>query len=60
MEKIQIDLTKDEATLLLNAVELLQDACAAAVETEEVQKLGKVWDRVFDTGVEAMWWMSKE
>ena len=52
MEKtIQITLSQKEANLVLRAVEILQESCAAAVETDEVETLSKVWDKIFDTGI---------
>lgn len=48
---IRVDLTQEEANLVLRAVELLEESCVAAVEPEEVRKLTRIWDRVFDAGL---------
>ena len=51
-DTIQVTLNQKEANLVLRAVEILQEACAAAVEPDEVKILSDVWDRVFDAGIE--------
>jgi len=48
---IQITLNQEQANLVLRAVEVLQEACVAAVEPEEVEILSDVWNTVFDAGI---------
>ena len=47
-----VQLTQEEANLVLRAVEELGAACAAAVETEHVEIIDRIWNKVFDAGLE--------
>lgn len=47
-----VSLTQEEANLVLRAMEELGAACAAAVETEHVEIIDRIWNKVFDAGLE--------
>lgn len=51
-KKAVVSLSQDEANLVLRAMELLGEACASAVETEHVEIIGRIWNKVFDAGLE--------
>ena len=47
-----VSLTQEEANLVLRAMELLGEACVAAVETDHVESIDRIWNKVFDAGLE--------
>jgi hypothetical protein len=50
---ITIELDQEQANLVLRAVEILEEACVAAVEEKEAKKLQLIWNKVFDAGLNA-------
>ena len=56
---IMIELDQEQTNLVLRAVEVLEDACVAAVEEKEARKLQLIWNKVFDAGLNAKFGMRK-
>ena len=53
---IQVEVTEQQANLLLLALEMLDgDLCAAVDDSGSLEIVRELWENVFDAGVEMGW-----